>query len=408
MKILLCHNYYQQPGGEDRVFAAEGSLLESHGHDVLRYTRHNDGIETMGRADLLRRTLWNAEVYEDLRHLIRRHRPQVMHCHNTFPLLSPSTYQAARDEGVPVVQTLHNYRLLCLNAMLYRDGQPCEDCLGRTVAWPGVRHACYRDSRAASAATAAMLLWHRARRTWLKAVDHYVALCQFSRQKFLEAGFPAEKISVKPNFAHPDRGAGRGGDYALFVGRLTPEKGLHTLLSAWSRLHAQIPLRILGDGPWAPRVAEAAAADPRISWLGHRPPDDVHAAMRGAACLVMPSQWYETFGLTIIESFAAGTPVIASRLGAMCELVDDHRTGLHFTPGDAADLAAKVEMLWDDRARLATMRCAARQEYERRYTAEVNYRLLLEVYRRAGAAIDANLGSRDPAPACNPGVPARV
>ena len=389
MRVLLCHNYYQQPGGEDRVFAAEGELLESRGHEVIRYTVHNDCIEGMGRVDLLRRMLWNSQTYNELQALIRDRRPDVMHCHNTFPLLSPSAYRAARDAGVPVVQTLHNYRLLCLGATLQRNGLPCEECIDRPTSWPGVRHACYRHSYAASAAAAAMVQWHRWRRTWREAVDHYIALCDFSREKFIGAGFPPEKISVKPNFVYPDRGEGDGGGaYAAFVGRLSPEKGIHTLLAAWSWLRADIQLRIVGDGPLASMVDEAAAADPRITWLGACSPEEVQRTLREAACLVMPSTWYETFGLVIIEAFAAGTPVIASRMGSMRELVDHGRTGFLFGPRDDVDLADKVELLFGDRTRLAVMRRAAREEYEQRYTADINYRMLMDVYRRVGVRVE--------------------
>lgn len=407
MRVLLCHNYYQQPGGEDRVFAAEGELLESRGHEVLRYTAHNDCIETMSRAALLRRTLWSSEAYDDVRALVRRHRPDVMHCHNTFPLLSPSVYRAARDEGVPVVQTLHNYRLLCLNATLLRKGQPCEECVQRATPWPGVRHACYRGSYTASAAAAMMLQWHRWRRTWTEAVDHYIALSEFSRRKFLDAGFPAGKITVKPNFVSSNSGAGNGdGDYALFVGRLAPEKGIHTLLAAWSWLRSDIQLRIVGDGPLAAMVDEAAAADPRITWLGQCSPAEVQATLRDAVCLVMPSVWYETFGLTITEAFAAGTPVIASRMGSMRELVADGRTGFHFTPGDGADLADKVETFFRASATRTTMRLAARREYEERYTADVNYGMLMDVYGRVGASRERQSPANEPAD--DSGVPVNV
>jgi len=397
MRILLCHNYYQQPGGEDRVFDAEGSLLESHGHKVLRYTANNDRIKNMGRVELLRRTIWSTETYDDVRVVLRRFRPDVMHCHNTFPLLSPSIYKAANEMGVPVVQTLHNYRLLCLGATLYRERKPCEECLyqkkGKPTAtvkpWPGVQHLCYRQNFGASAAAAAMLQWHHWRHTWAKMVDHYIAPCKFVRQKFLEAGFSPNKISVKPNFIDPDRGEGNGnGYYAVFVGRLSPEKGIDTLLAAWSQLPENIPLRIAGDGPLADMVQKAAYNDPRIKWLGHCNAETIHATLQNAACLIMPSTWYETFGLTIVEAFAAGTPVIASRLGAMEELVTSGKTGLHFEPGNAADLTANVQRMFANTSQRFAMRLAARHEYEQLYTADINYRLLMDTYRHVGANVE--------------------
>ncbi len=196
MKIALVHNYYQQPGGEDEVFADEGALLEARGHQVVRYTAHNDRIAGMRAPVLAQVTVWNRAVYRELRAFIRKERPAVMHFQNTFPLISPASYYAARAEGVPVVQTLHNYRLLCPNALFFRDGHVCEDCLGKSIPWPGVAHACYRGSRTASGVVASMLSIHRALRTWTEMIDVYVVLSEFARQKFIEGGLPSEKIVV--------------------------------------------------------------------------------------------------------------------------------------------------------------------------------------------------------------------
>ncbi len=390
MKILLCHNHYQLRGGEDEVFDDEARLLEQHGHTVVRYTVHNDDIRGMSPWRVAARTFWSRPAYRELTDLIRAERPVLMHCTNTFPLISPSAYAAARDAGVAVVQALHNYRLLCPNALLLRDGRVCEDCLGKAVAWPGIRHRCYRGSAAASAVVAGMVAWHKLRKTWTRSVDLYYTLTDFARRKFIQGGFPAEKIAVKPNFVRSDQGVGTGdGGYAVFVGRLSPEKGLDTLLAAWSLLAADAdapPLKIVGDGPLAPAIEAAAARNPRVEWLGARPLAETLAIIGQAKLLVMPSVWYETFGRTIIEAFSAGIPVIASNLGAMAELVADGRTGLVFEPGNAGDLAAKVRAILGDPERLATMRGAARREFEIRYTAEANYQLLLRIYLQALAS----------------------
>jgi glycosyltransferase involved in cell wall biosynthesis len=384
MKVLMCHNYYQQPGGEDQSFAAEARLLEERGHGVVRFTLHNDAIARMGRWDVARRTLWSRESYAALRALIRRERPAVLHCTNTFPLISPAAYYAARAEGVAVVQSLRNYRLVCPNALLLRDGRVCEDCLGKAVAWPAVVHGCYRQDRSASAVVAALAAGHRAVGTWTRAVDLYFTPSEFARRKLVEGGLPADRIAVKPNFVHPDPGPGDGrGGYAVFVGRLSPEKGLDTLLAAWPRLRAPLPLKVVGDGPLADLVRSGCRRDPRLEWLGRRSPDEVLALVGAAACLVMPSTWYETFGRTVVEAFARGTPVVAARIGALTELVDEGRTGLLFAPGDAPDLAAQVERLLADPVRLERMRRAARLEYECKYTAETNYGMLLGIYEQA-------------------------
>ena len=384
MKILAVHNRYQRPGGEDQVFVDETALLETRNHRVLRYEVHNDQVKQVNRLTLAKDTVWNTSAYRELGALIRRERPHVVHFHNTLPLVSPAGYYAARAEGVPVIQTLHNYRLLCPVALFFRDGRVCEDCMGKAVPWPGVVHRCYRGSRTASGVIATMLTVHRALRTWTEMVDVYVALTEFARNKFIEGGLPAGKIVVKPNFVAPDPGRGQGGGgYALFVGRLAPEKGTETMLAAWDRLGTRIPLKIVGDGPLRDRVVEAAARQSNVEWLGHRPVEDVHALMGKADMLVFPSQWYETFGRVAAEAFAAGTPVIAANIGAVAELVEHGRTGLKFRPGDPEDLVTQVEWALSHSAELRSMREEVRAEFEAKYTAERNYRALMEIYEAA-------------------------
>jgi glycosyltransferase involved in cell wall biosynthesis len=382
--VLLVHEYYQQPGGEDQVFAAERGLLEDWGHRVVSYVDHNDRIQDMSYSRLTCDTIWSRKAYRELRKLVRKEKPQVVHFHNTFPLISPAAYYAVKAEGVPVVQTLHNYRLLCTNAHFFRDGHVCEDCIGKTLPWPGVLHSCYRDSRAASGTVAAMLTTHRALQTCTKMVDTYVVSTEFARQKFIQGGLPAEKVVVKPHFVRPDPGLGMGrGGYALFVGRLSLEKGADTLVSAWEHIGRKLPLKIVGDGPLAPRVDEVARRVPGVEWLGQQPLEEVYRLMGGAHFLVFPSELYETFGRVAIEAFANGTPVVASKIGAIAELVDHYRTGLHFRPGDPKDLAARVEWALRHPAELARMRREARAEFETKYSAERNYQLLRRIYEAA-------------------------
>ena len=384
MRILLCHNFYQQPGGEDQVFDDEGSLLESRGHEVVRYTLHNDAVKLMGKWELIRKTLWNSKSAEDVRQIIRRTKPDVMHCANTFPLISPAVYYVAKDEHVAVVQTLHNYRTSCPNAQLFRDGKVCESCLEKSIAWPAIVHSCYRDDRGASAAVVATLAYHWAKKTWTRKVDRFIALTEFSKQKHVQGGLPAERIDVKPNFVNPDPGIGSGnGDYAVFVGRLSAEKGIKTMLDGWSRLKRNLKLKIIGAGPLGDDVQRATRSDSRIEWLGRRTFGEVCDIVGDAKCVVIPSVWYETFGRTIIEAYAKGTPVIVSCLGAMRELVAEGRTGLLFEPGNPDDLANKVEQLIADRDKHSTFRREARWEYESHYTPELNYQQLMSVYQRA-------------------------
>jgi glycosyltransferase involved in cell wall biosynthesis len=262
----------------------------------------------------------------------------------------------------------------------------CESCLGRSTAWPSIVHGCYRDSRAASVVLTGMLAIHGLIGTYHRAVDGYIAMSQFARNKLIEAGLPAGKIALKPNFVSPDPGPGRGrGGYVMYLGRLSPEKGVDVLLDAWRRLPGTIPLKLVGNGPLSDEVKAAASANPAVEWLPGKDDDEVRELMSDASLLVLPSVNYEGFPKTIVEAFSVGTPVVASRLGAMAEIVDA-RTGGHFAPGDAADLAAKVESLFFDHPRLAAMRRACREEYEQKYTAAQNYQTLIGIYRRALAA----------------------
>jgi len=204
MKVLVAHNFYQQPGGEDQVFADEVAMLREHGHTVIEHTVHNDSVAQLRKLELAKKTLWNQAAHDEFVQIIRRERPEIAHFHNTFPLLSPAVYYACHSEGVKVVQTLHNFRLFCPAATFFRDGHVCEDCMHAIAPWPAVAHACYRGNRAASAVSASMLVYHRVKRTWQDEVDIYIALTEFSRQKFIEGGLPPEKIVVKANFVSHD------------------------------------------------------------------------------------------------------------------------------------------------------------------------------------------------------------
>lgn len=383
MRILSVHNRYQIRGGEDGSRELEERLLRDMGHQVDVYEEHNDRVATLSKLRLVSKTIWSVETYQNLNSLLTEQSYDVIHVQNFFPLISPSVYYAAKAKGIPVVQTLRNYRLLCPNGEFFRDGRVCEDCLGQFVPLPGVVHACYRGNRAATAVVAAMLTVHRAMGTWTNLIDIYIALNEFAREKFIEGGLPAEKIVVKPNFVHPDLSSGEGrGGYALFVGRLSLEKGLDTLFKAWESLGSKITLKIVGDGPLAPQVAESVAKGLGIEYLGYRPLPEVYQLMGEAAFLVFPSEWYEGQPRTIIESFAVGTPVVASNLGAMNTLVSPGRTGFHFRPGDSGDLVAQVEWALAHPDELARMRQEARAEFEAKYTAQENYLRLMEIYEK--------------------------
>jgi glycosyltransferase involved in cell wall biosynthesis len=245
--ILVAHNSYRRAGGEDRVFAAETALLQGYGHHVVRYQDSNERIGGGVLTGLA--AVWNGQSYSRLRALVASHRPGAAHFHNTFPLISPAGYYAAKNLGVPVVQTLSNFRLLCPGGLFLRDGHECEQCLEQRSLWPAVVHKCYRGSRLATGAVAGMLSVHRATGTWQEMVDVYIALSHYARGKFIEGGLPQHRIALKGNFVTPDPGPGNGnGNYALFVGRLSEEKGIRTLAETWNRIR-DIPLLVAGDGP---------------------------------------------------------------------------------------------------------------------------------------------------------------
>lgn len=380
----MVHNFYQNAGGEDAVFAAESALLRQHGHEVIPYTEDNRqaGGESPWVAGA--EAVWSRRSQRGLGRMLEENRPDVVHFHNTFLRISPAAYYSCQEHGVPVVQTLHNYRPLCPAATFFRDGHVCEDCLGKTLAFPAVVHGCWRGSRAQSVAPAAMVSVHRALGTWKKQVDLYVALSGFSRAKFIAGGFPADKIAVKPNFVLPDPGEGPGdGGFVLFAGRLSAEKGVPTLLHAWKRLAGRIPLVMAGDGPLAGLVQQATRDDPAVRWLGALPHAQVLELMGQALFLVFPSECYENFPHVLVEAFARGRPVLATDLGAAAEIVEEGRTGLHFHAGDAASLAEKAAWAWQHPAEIAEMGRQARSEYEQKYTAEENYRQLMDLYERA-------------------------
>jgi glycosyltransferase involved in cell wall biosynthesis len=391
VKIILVHNSYQQPGGEDVVFQQERKLLEDHGHQVVVYQRSNwetDSYDGMKRLVLVRNTVWSSDSRNEFARLLRSEKPDLVHVHNTFVMISPSIYSACREAGVPVVQTLHNFRLLCPGATFFRDGRICEECTEHSLL-RSVVHKCYRESRSATAAVAMMLATHRLLGTWEKNVSAYIALTQFTRKKFVKNGLPANKVFVKPNFVHPDPGMSRGdGGYVLFAGRLSPEKRVSTLLSAWTLLSKDIPLMVIGGGPERESLEREAreVGLSHVTFRGQLSRPETLEAMRRARFLVFSSEWYENFPVTIAESFGVGLPVICSRLGAMQEIVEDRRTGLHFTTGDAHDLAEKVGWAWKNREFVEGLGRAARREYEEKYTAEKNYPMLMNIYARALAA----------------------
>ncbi len=392
MKILVVHNHYQIRGGEDESFEVEVNTLRGAGHEVVTYTQDNERVERIGRVRTAVRTVWSQQTYREVRRVLADENIGLVHVQNFFPLISPSVYYAGRTARVPVVQTLRNYRLLCPNSLFFRDGHVCEDCMGKFVPWPGIVHTCYRDSKTATATVGGMITIHRLLRTWDHMVDLYVALTEFARKKFIQGGIPADKIVVKPNCVYPDPGIGGGaGGYILFVGRLSAEKGVSTLLDAWQQVGHGRRLCVVGEGPLRPVVEEASRRMPEIEYLGRQELAEVYRLMGEAEAVVFPSEWYETFGRVAIEAFAKQTPVVAARIGAIAEVVDDGRTGLLFEPGNVGDLCRQLEWVWSHPGAMVEMGQEARREYEAKYTASRNYEMLMEIYELARIRADDRL-----------------
>ena len=386
LRVLVIHNQYQQPGGEDVVVRAEAGELRRAGHHVVEFIRKNETIsryKPLRKASLLVSTTWNPNAYRQIQQLIARERPDIAHCHNLLPLLSPAAYYACKSAGVSVVQTLHNYRLRCPPGTLYADGRICDDCARSLTC--GVARGCYRNSRLQTATVAIMLGAHRLLGTWDRSVDAYVALNRFARDYFVAAGLPAAKVHVKPNFLLDDPVPRTGpGDYALFVGRLTPEKGVLEMLQAWQRL-PHIPLAVVGDGPLRGEVSRKVgqSGSAHIKLFGHLSARDTQARMRSARFLVFPSRWYEPFPMTLLEAAACGLPAVAAGIGGVPELVVEGQTGLLFDPQNFETLTERVNWAWTHPAEMAAMGCAARNLYQQKFTAEKNYELLMNIYQAA-------------------------
>jgi glycosyltransferase involved in cell wall biosynthesis len=384
MRILQVHTRYRYEGGEDAVAHAEAELLTQAGHEVVPYVAENPGRPGPAAASMLA-SAWNPVAARALRAVARRVRPDLAHVHNTWFALSPSVVASLDGAGVPVVMTLHNYRLLCVNASLFRDGRPCEDCVG-THPWHGVRHRCYRDSVASSSAVAATITLNRLLGTWDRHVRIFLALNDFARERFVAGGLPAERVWVKPNsVADPGRRAGppSSSRTVLFVGRLVAEKGVGVLLEAWRRLGPTgLELAVVGDGPMRAELEDRLP--PAVRFLGRLEPAAVRRWMLTSRALVFPSWLYEGQPMSVLEAFAAGLPVVASRLGGNVELIGGVGDDWLVPARDPAALAERLAALTDDRVDEAGAR--ARRRYERRFTGPHNLRVLEAAYREAGRA----------------------
>ena len=391
MKVLLAHNRYRSgsPSGEDRVVDREAAALREHGHTVQHFERFSDDIATASlfrKALLPAQVIWSENARRSLKATLDEFRPHVVHIHNTFPLLSPSILYACRDHRVPVVATMHNFRMVCPRGDLFRDGSSCQDCVGR-LPMPALKHRCYRDSVLATAPLAAGVVIHRD--AWRALISAYIFLSTVQRDILLADGVPPERSFVKPNFV-PHLFAPSSGprDYVVYAGRLSVEKGVDLLMEAWelfrhSGEHDSLRLVLAGTGPLEEQVEEWARGHTSVDWVGLLEPSTFASILAQARAAVVPSRCLETFGLVALEAMAAGVPPIAPAHGPFLDLIRDGVDGSLFTPGSAHALADVLRDLVGRPTRYESFGRAARLTYEQRYTPETNVKQLVDIYEFA-------------------------
>ncbi|KUL62759.1 glycosyltransferase [Streptomyces sp. NRRL S-1521] len=397
MHVLVVHNRYSsaQPSGENRVVDEEVALLRAAGHRVEVFERRSDDIAArslLAKAAVPLLVPWNPAVRRELTARLRAERPDVVHVHNVFPLLSPAVLAACADAGVPVVATLHNYTQVCPPGTLHRDGGRCTECVGSKASLPAVRHGCYRDSRLATVPLAVSLTVNR--RRWWSGVERFFCISAAQRDVLVRSGMPPERLMVKHNFV-PDAGPRRTGpgEHLLFLGRLAEAKGVRLLMTAWDEIAARggvgVPLALVGAGPLEREVAAWAAGRDDVRHLGLYDPAQCRQAVARSVAMVAPSMAMETFGLVVAEAMAAGVPSVAAGHGAFVELVEDGVSGLLHRPGDAASLASRIRRITGDPARNQEMGQAARRRYEQGFSPAVGLERLVEGYRTAIAGRSA-------------------
>lgn len=382
--ILIVHNYYQIPGGEDTVVTNEKKLLEEHGHTVIEYTRNNGEIKTFSnveKAMIPITTVFNFKTFSDIKKIIRKNEIDIVHVHNTWNLISPSVYYAAMACNVPVVQTVHNFRFICSGATFYRDGHVCEDCLKFGLGC-AVKYSCYRNSRIQTFACVLTTTIHR----WLGIYKkiNYICLTEFTKEKIKSVVDP-NRVYIKPNFVYDQKGKNHAEDYYIFVGRVEKIKGVDVLVDAFSRMPNR-KLKIVGRGNLYEHIAERLKIEHinNIELLGYKANDEVNALLKHAKALIMCSQWYETFGMVIAEAYSNALPVIVGRIGNIQGLVKESETGELFTYDSSEDMVAAIERFESKPQEEYSKN--AYDYYCQKLTSESNYTMLHNIYESVKGA----------------------
>ncbi|MDW3094196.1 MAG: glycosyltransferase family 4 protein [Gammaproteobacteria bacterium] len=385
MRILLAHNFYRTtaPSGEDIAYSNEKEMLSNSGLNIATFEKFNDDLEGFSGLERLKLGLsnsWSSVSYRNIKSKIQSFKPDIVHFHNTFPQITPSGYAACKDMGIPVIQTLHNFRLLCANALLLREGKSCELCVSGSM-FNALKYKCYRNSLSATASQVLCLKRNRYNGSYANNVDRYITLTKFAEKKFIEAGFSSEQFVTRPNFLpDPPKMREIKQNYAIFVGRVTEEKGVYTLLNAWKKTNG-IELRIVGDGELLAKCKKYVDENNiNVRFMGYLSRHEVIPAIQDASFMILPSNCYEGFPISLLEAFACGTPIIVSNIGGQSEIIKDGVTGLTFEVGNSGDLADVCSHLSGNAELLKSLRVNARKEFERMYTRESVFQQTLDIY----------------------------
>jgi len=387
VKILICHNYYRSsaPSGEDAVAENEIALLKENGHAVITYSKYNDDLDDssfFNKLSIAKNTIWSSSTYKALVGIIRSEKPDIVHFHSIFPQISPSAYKACYDEGVPAIHTLHNYRQICPGALLQRDEKVCELCLRGSIL-NSLRYKCYRNSLLATGTLTGMIIYNRLIGTYNKYVSQYIALTEFSASRMVLGGVKEDLLTIKPNFLplSPEPGKGEG-NYAVYVGRLSQEKGVRTLIEAWKNINMK--LKVIGDGPLMDELKSLPEKTlQNIEFCGYLDRKTIINIVKDATFQLVPSEWYEGFPMVLLEAFSCGTPVVGSDIGSISEIVVNGETGVKFEPGNATSLKNTINELLSNPQKLTNMRTTSRQAFDEKYSKETSYNILMGIYNKA-------------------------
>ncbi|WP_158513354.1 glycosyltransferase family 4 protein [Exiguobacterium sp. ZWU0009] len=396
MKILMVHNEYKSKGGEDTVLTSEINMLKKMGNEVILYIESNSNINQNNKIQMVKtgiNTIWSVSSFKKFRKILAELKPDIIHVHNTFPIISPSIYKAAKVQKIPLVQTLHNYRLVCSNGLLLKNGLPCEKCVGKKIPFESLKNRCYKDSLTGTFAINAMQVINKSTGNYNKNVDAYICLTEFAKNIMVRDGFPKEKLFVKPNFLNEDNSkliennlklSPEKNNNFVFVGRVSKEKGINDILEAFEEIdQSSFSLTIIGDGPEKSILEEKYGNNQNIIWKGWIENEKVKEEIAKNNFLVMGSKWYEGFPMVLLEAMSLGKPVIVPNHAGFPEIVTSE-TGMLFKPNDIKSLKNTLQIaINQSEFDFQNMSIKSKEIFKLKYTSKQNYSELLEIYQSA-------------------------